>query len=62
MIKGYGERRLIRDRMLNPLDFEFGQRERKVMTMLTFSNLSQIDSVPFTEIRNTGRKGLISPT
>lgn len=48
--------------MLNPLDFEFGQRERKVMTMLTFSNLSQIDSVPFTEIRNTGRKCLISPT
>lgn len=29
-------------RMLNPLDLGFAQRERKVMTVLTFSNLSQV--------------------
>lgn len=39
--------------MLNPLDLGYGQTERKVMTMLPFSNLSQICH---SLIRNTEEK------
>lgn len=45
-------------RTLNPRNVGFGQRERKVMTTLTFPSLNQICH---SLIRNAGRKGLLSP-